>query len=86
MRCGVVWFVRFSYYKTANRTAPCCVVRCSAVMSFCGRFWCSFCGLVNTPNQTYSLVQRTVYVVMYLFAILLEKVRCNFYILLEINN
>ena len=36
--------------------------------------------------QTFSLVQRTVYVVMYLFAILLEKVSCSFYILLEINN
>ena len=26
----MAWFVRFSYYKTANRTAPCGVVRCGA--------------------------------------------------------
>ena len=28
-------------------------VRCDAVMSFCGRFWCglcSLCGLMNTPT------------------------------------
>ena len=40
-------FVRFSYYKIANRTAPCGVVRCGAVqyylqcdaiMPFCGRY------------------------------------------------
>ena len=51
-------FVRFSYYKTANRTAPCGVVRCGAIMPFCERFWCGFCGLcglcglVNTPSWT----------------------------------
>ena len=51
-------FVRFSYYKTANRTAPCSAVYyylwCSAVMLFCERFWCGFCslcGLVNTPSH-----------------------------------
>ena len=66
--CGVVRFVQFSYYKTANRTAPCDVVRCDAlllavrcgaVMAFCRRFWCGLCslyGLVNTPSQErYSL-------------------------------
>ena len=54
---GVVRFVRFSYYKTANRTAPCGVVhyylRYGAVMLFYRRFWCDFCSLcdlVNTPN------------------------------------
>ena len=30
--CSAVWFVRFSYYKTANRTAPCGVVRCGALL------------------------------------------------------
>ena len=25
-------FMRFSYYKTANRTAPCGVVRCGALL------------------------------------------------------
>ena len=25
-------FVRFSYYKTTNRTAPCGVVRCGALL------------------------------------------------------
>ena len=25
-------FVRFSYYKTANRTAPCSMVRCGALL------------------------------------------------------
>ena len=30
--CGAVRFVRFSYYKTANRTAPCDVVRCGALL------------------------------------------------------
>ena len=25
-------FVRFSYYKTANRTAPCGVVQCGAIL------------------------------------------------------
>ena len=31
-------FVRFSYYKTANRTAPCGVVRCGALLlaAWCG--------------------------------------------------
>ena len=32
MRCGVVRFVRFSYYKTANHTAPCSVVWCGALL------------------------------------------------------
>ena len=41
-------FVRFSYYKTANRTTPYNVVRCGAVIPFCGWFWC---GLVNTPSS-----------------------------------
>ena len=60
---GAVRFVRFSYYKTVNRTVPCGVVhyylRCGAVMPFCERFWCGFCGLcdlcglVNIPS--YSL-------------------------------
>ena len=34
-------FVRFSYYKTANRIAPCGVVQCGAV-------WCTItCGAVQ---------------------------------------
>ena len=41
-RCGAVRFVRFSYYKTANCTVPCGVVRCNitcaVVMPFCERF------------------------------------------------
>ena len=32
MRCGAVRFVRFSYYKTANYTAPCGLVRCGALL------------------------------------------------------
>ena len=28
----MVWFMRFSYYKTANRTVPCGVVRCGALL------------------------------------------------------
>ena len=50
----------FSYYKTTNRTAPCGVVRCDALLLTmrCGYailrlFWCGFyslCGLVNTFN------------------------------------
>ena len=52
---GAVRFVRFSYYKTVNRTVPCGVVhyylRCGAVMPFCRWFWCGFCCLVNTPNS-----------------------------------
>ena len=55
-------FVLFSYYKTANRTAPCGAVhyylRCSAVMPFCGRFWCVFCSLVNTPTGHYHREER----------------------------
>ena len=27
-----MWFMRFSYYKTANRTVPCGVVRCGALL------------------------------------------------------
>ena len=27
-----------------------CTITCGAVMPFCRRFWCSLCGLVNTPN------------------------------------
>ena len=30
--CGAVRFVRFSYYKTANYTAPCGVVQCDALL------------------------------------------------------
>ena len=30
--CGALRFVRFSYYKTANRTTPCDVVRCGALL------------------------------------------------------
>ena len=63
VRCGFS-AMRFYYYKTANRTTPCGVVRCnavwcSAVMPFYERFWCDFydlcglCGLVNTPSHCY---------------------------------
>ena len=55
----MVRFVQFSYYKTANRTAPCGVVQCGvvrcgavyyylwccAVMPFYKQLWCDFCGL-----------------------------------------
>ena len=60
MRCGAVRFVWFSYYKTANHTTLCGAVRCGvvhfylrcgAVMPFYGRFWCSFCDLMNTPTD-----------------------------------
>ena len=44
----MVRFMRFSYYKTANCIAPCGVVQCNAIMSFYGRFWYGFYGLVNT--------------------------------------
>ena len=27
-----MWFVRFSYYKTTNRTTPCGVLRCGALL------------------------------------------------------
>ena len=27
-----MWFVRFSYYKTANYTAPCVIVRCGCAI------------------------------------------------------
>ena len=30
--CGAVRFVQFSYYKTANYTTPCGVVRCGALL------------------------------------------------------
>ena len=30
--CGAVRFVQFSYYKTANCTTPCGVVRCGALL------------------------------------------------------
>ena len=39
MRCGAV---RFSYYKTANRTAPCGVVRCT--ITCCVMRLCHFAG------------------------------------------
>ena len=46
--CSAVWFVRFSYYKTANRTAPCDVVRCCGAMRYtitCGAIQlCHFTG------------------------------------------
>ena len=55
--CGAV---RFSYYKTANRTTPCgvvhCYLWCGAIVSFFEQFWCDFCslcGLVNTANENY---------------------------------
>ena len=37
---GAVWFVWFYYYKTANCTTPCGVVRCGAVRlcHFAGSF------------------------------------------------
>ena len=59
-----VWFVQFSYYKTANCSTPCCVMyyylRCGVVMLFRKRFWYGFCnlyglcGLVNTPTCNLS--------------------------------
>ena len=59
--------MRFSYYKTANRTAPCGVVRCGAVMPFCRQFWCGFCdlcglcGLVNTPTCKCDRINHDVF-------------------------
>ena len=60
----MVRFVQFSYYKTANCTASCGVMRYSAllfavqygyaIMPFYRRFWYGFyslCGLVNTPKE-----------------------------------
>ena len=47
MWSGAVQFMRFSYYKTANRTAPCDVERCGAVQCTitCGAVWlCHFAG------------------------------------------
>ena len=32
MSCGAMRFVQFSYYKTANRTTPCGVVWCGALL------------------------------------------------------
>ena len=56
-RDGAVRFVRFSYYKTANRTAPWGVVWCGAMNYYlrCGYtisrvVWCGLCSLVNTPT------------------------------------
>ena len=50
----MVRFVRFSYYKTANYTAPCGAMhyylRCGMVMPFCRQFWCGFCGLCGLVN------------------------------------
>ena len=46
--CGVVRFVQFSYYKTANCTAPCGVVRYDALLLAvrCGALllavWCGY--------------------------------------------
>ena len=38
-------FVRFSYYKTTNRTAPCGAVRCTIT---CGAVRCTItCGAVR---------------------------------------
>ena len=42
--------VRFSYYRTANCTTPCGVVRCNAVMPFCRRFCYGLCDLVNNSS------------------------------------
>ena len=57
--CGAVQFMWFSYYKIANRTAPCGVVRCdyaillAVLVHFCSL--CGLCGLVNTPNHAYCM-------------------------------
>ena len=62
-------FVRFSYFKTANRTTPCGVVRCGVVIPFCGRFWCGFCGfcgLVNTPSNNQNHKCNVLYGNIYL--------------------
>ena len=32
-----------------------CYLQCGAVIPFCGRFWCGFCGLVNTPRHRSSI-------------------------------
>ena len=65
----MVRFVRFSYYKTANYTAPYGAVhyylRCGAVMPFCEWFWCGLCdlcGLVNTPNS-YDPIMINVFII-----------------------
>ena len=55
--CGVVRFVQFSYYKTANRTAPCDVVQCGALLLV---VQCGFCGLVNTSSCIYTILLFTV--------------------------
>ena len=69
--CGAVRFMRFSYYKTANCTAPCGVMRCGVVMLFYRRFWCGFChfyrlcSLVNTLNPRYEMkmhISDTLYI------------------------
>ena len=31
-------------------------LRCGAVMLFCERFWCGFCGLMNTPSENYKKI------------------------------
>ena len=55
----MVRFMRFPYYKTANRTAPlqCCTVRYGVGMPFYERFRCDFydfcglCGLINNRSS-----------------------------------
>ena len=59
--CGAVRFVRFSYYKIANCTAPCGVVRCNITCGavrlchFAGSL-CGLCGLVNTSNHNHTIL------------------------------
>ena len=45
MRCGLCGFLIIK-----PQTALHHAVWCGAVMIFCERFWCGFCGLVNTPT------------------------------------
>ena len=42
-------FVRFSYYKTANRTAPCGVVQCGVILL---AVWCGLYGFLIIKPQT----------------------------------
>ena len=53
MRCSLCGFLIIKLHTALHHAVWCgavyCYLWCGEIMLFCGQFWCSFYGLVNTP-------------------------------------
>ena len=64
MRCGLCGFLIIK-----PQTALHHAMWCGAIMLFCGRFWCDFCGLcglVNTPSNYHEICAFKSYGICYI--------------------